>query len=186
MLVLLACLSASFACFVLLVPFCFACLLLLSAYFLARVPVCLLVCMLCFARLQLTLYNKAGDEVAKLESLESGGQTDDFEEFEFDEAVKGSKIRINVRGTTAGLWNGITEVRALAFASDKGIYTKLVVEISGLILTLIGVFAAVWKYYTCRTGRSFTDRSSTDRSQATVMRVVYDLRGTDSTQEIMS
>ena len=59
---------------------------------------------------QRTLYNKAGDEVAKLESLESGGQTEDFEEFEFDEAVKGSKTCIDVRGTTAGLWNGIAEV----------------------------------------------------------------------------
>ena len=80
----------------------------LSACFLARVPTCLPAF---FAWLQLTLYNAAGDKVAKMENLESGGLTEDFEEFYFNEAVMGSKIRIDLRGTTAGLWNGIAEVR---------------------------------------------------------------------------
>lgn len=59
--------------------------------------------------LQLTLYNAAGDVVASLKNLESGGLTEDFEIFYFDKPTKGSKVRISLRGTTAGKWNTITE-----------------------------------------------------------------------------
>eukprot|EP00904_Undaria_pinnatifida_P003700 jgi/Undpi1/13330/HiC_scaffold_8.g02989.m1 len=62
------------------------------------------------AYFDLTLYNKAGDKVAALESLESGGLTEDFEVFYFTEPAMGCKIRIDLQGTTAGLWNAITEV----------------------------------------------------------------------------
>lgn len=72
----------------------------------------LLACLL-LACLQLTLYNKAGDKVAALESLESGGLTEDFEVFYFTEPAMGCKIRIDLQGTTAGLWNAITEVCSL-------------------------------------------------------------------------
>lgn len=47
--------------------------------------------------------------VAKVENLESGGLSQDFEIFKFDKVAQGSKIRINVRGTTAGAWNAISE-----------------------------------------------------------------------------
>lgn len=58
----------------------------------------------------MTLFDADDNVVAKLEDLESGGLTQDYETFYFDEPVQGSKIRLDVKGTTAGKWNGIVEV----------------------------------------------------------------------------
>lgn len=61
-------------------------------------------------RLQMTLFDSDGDVVAKREGLESGGQTLDYETFYFDEPAQGSRIRLDVKGTTAGKGNHIAEV----------------------------------------------------------------------------
>ncbi|CAN0051618.1 unnamed protein product [Scytosiphon promiscuus] len=55
----------------------------------------------------MTLFDKDDNVVAKLEDLESGGQTQDFEIFYFDEPAQGSRVRLDLKGTTAGKWNGI-------------------------------------------------------------------------------
>lgn len=60
--------------------------------------------------LQMTLFDSDDNVVAKRENIESGGLTKDFETFYFDEPAQGSKIRLDVKGTTAGKWNGIAEV----------------------------------------------------------------------------
>lgn len=58
----------------------------------------------------MTLFDSDNNVMAKLEGLESGGLTQDFETFYFDEPVQGSRVRLDVKGTTAGKWNGIAEV----------------------------------------------------------------------------
>lgn len=59
--------------------------------------------------LQMTLFDRDDNVVAELQNLESGGLTQDFEIFYFDHPAKGSKIRLDLKGTTAGKWNGIVE-----------------------------------------------------------------------------
>lgn len=58
----------------------------------------------------MTLYDKDDNVVSKREDVESGGQTQDFEMFYFDEPMEGSRVRLDVKGTTAGKWNAIAEV----------------------------------------------------------------------------
>lgn len=72
----------------------------------------------------MTLFDSDGNVVAKREDLESGGQTQDFETFYFDEPVQGSRIRLDVKGTTAGKWNGIAEVNERA-ADDSVMFLCL-------------------------------------------------------------
>lgn len=61
----------------------------------------------------MTLFDSDGEVVAKVEDLESGGRTQDFETFYFEKPMQGSKIRLDVKGTTAGKWNGIVEVNVV-------------------------------------------------------------------------
>lgn len=58
---------------------------------------------------QITLFDKHDNVMAHLEDLESGGRTQDFEIFYFNEPVQGSRIRLDLKGTTAGKWNGVVE-----------------------------------------------------------------------------
>lgn len=58
----------------------------------------------------MTLYDKYDNVVAKRQDVESGGQTQDYETFYFDEPAEGSKVRLDFKGTTAGKWNGVVEV----------------------------------------------------------------------------
>ncbi len=71
------------------------------------------------------LYDSEGNVVAKKKDLESGGMTQDFESFDFDEPVQGSRVRLKVKGTTAGKWNNIAEVRRADF------FRKIVVAVVG-------------------------------------------------------
>lgn len=61
--------------------------------------------------MQMTLFDRHDNVVSVVENIESGGLTQDFELFYFDEPVSGSRVRLDVRGTTAGNWNAIAEVR---------------------------------------------------------------------------
>lgn len=63
--------------------------------------------------IKMTLFDRNGKAVSKIKNIESGGQTQDFETFYFDEPVAGSRIRLDVKGTTAGQWNAVAEVRGL-------------------------------------------------------------------------
>lgn len=56
------------------------------------------------------LFDQEGTVVAKKQNLESGGMTEDFENFALDEPVQASRLRLRVKGTTAGQWNAIAEV----------------------------------------------------------------------------
>lgn len=58
----------------------------------------------------MTLYDKYDNVVAKKKDLESGGQTQDYETFSFEEHAEGSKVRLDFKGTTAGIWNAVAEV----------------------------------------------------------------------------
>eukprot|EP00903_Cladosiphon_okamuranus_P015353 g14179.t1 len=91
----------------------------------------------------MTLFDSDDNVVAKREDLESGGLTKDFETFYFDEPKQGSKIRIDVKGTTAGKWNGIAEISVcLQRTSTPSPVTPATVppaEVSGV--TYVGCFA---------------------------------------------
>lgn len=63
----------------------------------------------------MTLFDRDGNVVSVVENIESGGLTQDFELFYFDEPMPGSRIRLDVMGTTAGKWNAIAEVRRLPY-----------------------------------------------------------------------
>ncbi|CBJ30709.1 thaumatin-domain containing protein [Ectocarpus siliculosus] len=58
----------------------------------------------------MTLYDKYDNVVAKRKDIESGGQTQDYETFYFEEHAEGSKVRLDFKGTTAGIWNAVAEV----------------------------------------------------------------------------
>eukprot|EP00752_Nemacystus_decipiens_P017488 g15679.t1 len=91
----------------------------------------------------MTLFDSDDNVVAKREGLESGGLTQDYETFYFDEPAQGSRIRLDVKGTTADKVNAIVEVSVcLRRTSTPAPVTPATVppaETSGV--TYVGCFA---------------------------------------------